>query len=146
MFAGDAAVGKTSFINRITKGYFMENLSSTLGVDFQVKTFLVDDRNIALQLWDTAGQVNVQNDKQTKFKFIHSNDFFYISFIEISPKLFNDNIFVQERFRAVTKSYFRRADGVMLLYDVTNERSFVAVRDWIEAVDVSYNTITNILV
>ena len=67
-------------------------------------------------------------------------------FIEISPKLFNYNIFVQERFRAVTKSYFRRADGVMLLYDVTNERSFVAVRDWIEAVDVSYNTITNILV
>ena len=78
MFAGDAAVGKTSFINRITKGYFMENLSSTLGVDFQVKTFLVDDRNIALQLWDTAGQVNVMNDKQIKFKFTHSNDFFYI--------------------------------------------------------------------
>ena len=57
VFAGDAAVGKTSFINRITKGYFMDNLSSTLGVDFQVKTFRVDDRNIAIQLWDTAGQV-----------------------------------------------------------------------------------------
>ena len=37
----------------------------------------------------------------------------------------------------MTKSYFRRADGVMLLYDVTSERSFVAVREWIEAVDVS---------
>ena len=47
-------------------------------------------------------------------------------------------ISLQERFRAVTKSYFRRADGVMLLYDVTSERSFVAVREWIEAVDVSY--------
>ena len=47
---------------------------------------------------------------------------------------------MQERFRAVTKSYFRRADGVMLLYDVTSERSFVAVREWIEAVDVSYYT------
>ena len=45
---------------------------------------------------------------------------------------------MQERFRAVTKSYFRRADGVMLLYDVTSERSFVAVREWIEAVDVSH--------
>ena len=45
---------------------------------------------------------------------------------------------MQERFRAVTKSYFRRADGVMLLYDVTSERSFVAVREWIEAVDVSF--------
>ena len=50
-------MGKTSFINRITKGYFMDNLSSTLGVDFQVKTFRVDERNIAIQLWDTAGQV-----------------------------------------------------------------------------------------
>ena len=55
VFAGDAAVGKTSFINRITKGVFVTNLSSTLGVDFQVKTIRVDERNIALQLWDTAG-------------------------------------------------------------------------------------------
>jgi GTPase SAR1 family protein len=31
VFAGDAAVGKTSFINRITKGVFLSNLSSTLG-------------------------------------------------------------------------------------------------------------------
>ena len=43
----------------------------------------------------------------------------------------------QERFRSVTRSYFRRADGVMLLYDVTNERSFLSVRQWIDAVDVS---------
>ena len=56
VFAGDAAVGKTSFINRLTKGVFLSNLSSTLGVDFQVKTIRVDDRNIAIQLWDTAGE------------------------------------------------------------------------------------------
>ena len=55
VFSGDAAVGKTSFINRITKGVFLSNISSTLGVDFQVKTIRVDERNIALQLWDTAG-------------------------------------------------------------------------------------------
>ena len=48
-------MGKTSFINRITKGVFLSNLSSTLGVDFQVKTIRVDERNIAIQLWDTAG-------------------------------------------------------------------------------------------
>ncbi len=34
VFAGDAAVGKTSFINRITKGVFLSNLSSTLGLLF----------------------------------------------------------------------------------------------------------------
>ena len=37
----------------------------------------------------------------------------------------------------MTRSYFRRADGVMLLYDVTSDRSFLSVRQWIEAVDVS---------
>ena len=57
VFAGDAAVGKTSFINRLTKGVFLPNLSSTLGVDFQVKTIHVDERNIAIQLWDTAGKL-----------------------------------------------------------------------------------------
>ena len=113
----------------------MDNLSSTLGVDFQVKTFRVDERNIALQLWDTAGQVNVNDDKKFQVPF----HLFYTleTCIELSTRFFNINNFAQERFRAVTKSYFRRADGVMLLYDVTNERSFVAVRDWIEAVDVS---------
>ena len=30
----------------------------------------------------------------------------------------------------------------MLLYDVTNERSFVSVREWIEAVDVSQKVVT----
>ena len=68
VFAGDAAVGKTSFINRITKGIFVNNLSSTLGVDFQVKTIRVDERNIALQLWDTAGKIFCNELKQWKRK------------------------------------------------------------------------------
>ena len=38
----------------------MNNLSSTLGVDFQVKMLRVDERNIALQLWDTAGEKNYE--------------------------------------------------------------------------------------
>ena len=67
VFAGDAAVGKTSFINRITKGVFVTNLSSTLGVDFQVKTIRVDERNIALQLWDTAGTFILSFAKDIRF-------------------------------------------------------------------------------
>ncbi len=41
------------------------------------------------------------------------------------------------RFRSIAKSYFRRADGVLLLYDCTYERSFLNVRDWIQSIEVS---------
>ncbi|XP_050728240.1 ras and EF-hand domain-containing protein-like isoform X2 [Eriocheir sinensis] len=101
VFAGDAAVGKSTFIVRLCKGYFVNNIASTLGVDYKVKTLCVDEKNIALQLWDTAGQ---------------------------------------ERFRSITKTYFRRADGVLLLYDVTSERSFLNVRQWIQSIDDTCET------
>nr|XP_058949591.1 ras and EF-hand domain-containing protein-like isoform X3 [Pocillopora verrucosa] len=98
VLAGDAAVGKSSFILRLCRNRFHSALNSTLGVDFQMKTLVVDDKTIAFQLWDTAGQ---------------------------------------ERFRSIAKSYFRKADGVLLLYDVTCETSFINVRDWVEAIEES---------
>ena len=36
----------------------------------------------------------------------------------------------QERFRSITQSYYRKADGIMLLFDVSNERSFLNIRHW----------------
>ncbi|GIX68031.1 ras and EF-hand domain-containing protein [Caerostris extrusa] len=45
----------------------------------------------------------------------------------------------QERFRSITKTYFRKADGVMLLYDCTCEQSFLNVRQWVEDIDKSSN-------
>ncbi|XP_078666226.1 uncharacterized protein LOC144908478 isoform X2 [Branchiostoma floridae x Branchiostoma belcheri] len=96
VLAGDAAVGKSSFILRLCKNEFRPNMNSTLGVDFQMKTMVIDDTPVTLQIWDTAGQ---------------------------------------ERFRSIAKSYFRRADGVLLLYDCTYEPSFVHVREWVDAVE-----------
>lgn len=43
----------------------------------------------------------------------------------------------QERFRSIAKSYFRRVDGVVLLYDVTCENSFLDVRDWLDSIQSS---------
>uniref|UniRef100_A0A671Z2H6 Calcium release activated channel regulator 2A n=1 Tax=Sparus aurata TaxID=8175 RepID=A0A671Z2H6_SPAAU len=37
----------------------------------------------------------------------------------------------QERFRSITKQFFRKADGVVLMYDVTVEESFRAVKPWL---------------
>lgn len=38
------------------------------------------------------------------------------------------------RFRCITKQYFRKADGIILMYDVTSEQSFLNVRNWITSV------------
>ncbi|NXF10170.1 RASEF protein, partial [Smithornis capensis] len=96
VLAGDAAVGKSSFLMRLCKNEFRGNTSATLGVDFQMKRLIVDGEPTVLQLWDTAGQ---------------------------------------ERFRSIAKSYFRRADGVLLLYDVTCEKSFLNVREWVDMIE-----------
>lgn len=36
----------------------------------------------------------------------------------------------QERYQTVTKQYYRRAQGILLVYDVTNEHSFQHITKW----------------
>jgi Ras and EF-hand domain-containing protein len=40
------------------------------------------------------------------------------------------------RFRSITKQYFRKADGVVLLYDLTSESSFINIKSWMTSVEV----------
>ncbi|XP_043072794.1 EF-hand calcium-binding domain-containing protein 4B [Puntigrus tetrazona] len=40
----------------------------------------------------------------------------------------------QERYRSITKQFFRKADGVVVVYDITNEQTFTAVRHWLASV------------
>uniref|UniRef100_A0A0B7BKP7 EF-hand domain-containing protein n=1 Tax=Arion vulgaris TaxID=1028688 RepID=A0A0B7BKP7_9EUPU len=95
VFVGDSGVGKSSFIHRFCHQEFKPNFSTTIGVDFQIKTLDVKDSTVILQLWDTAGQ---------------------------------------ERFRSMTKAYFRKADGIIVMYDVAVESTFTSVRNWMNSV------------
>jgi len=40
----------------------------------------------------------------------------------------------QERFRTITHNYYRGAQGIVLVYDVSSEASFVSIRRWIRDV------------
>jgi small GTP-binding protein len=53
---GDLNVGKTSLIRRFVDDRFEENSTSTIGIDFKVKTVSINGLQVRLQLWDTAGQ------------------------------------------------------------------------------------------
>ena len=37
----------------------------------------------------------------------------------------------QDRFRAITKNYYKGANGIILIYDVTNSQSYENVKNWI---------------
>nr|CCA15039.1 Rab1 family GTPase putative [Albugo laibachii Nc14] len=41
----------------------------------------------------------------------------------------------QERFRTITSAYYRGADGIIMVYDVTNQESFDHVNDWLNEVN-----------
>uniref|UniRef100_A0A8C5U5R9 Ras-related protein Rab-44 n=1 Tax=Malurus cyaneus samueli TaxID=2593467 RepID=A0A8C5U5R9_9PASS len=97
LFVGDSHVGKTSFLYRLHADAFNPHLSATVGLDYQIKTLVVDNKCFALRLWDSAGQ---------------------------------------ERYRSVTKQFFRKADGVVLMYDITSEYSFSDVRYWLSCIQV----------
>ncbi|KAF7261972.1 hypothetical protein EG68_00743 [Paragonimus skrjabini miyazakii] len=40
----------------------------------------------------------------------------------------------QERFRSISASFYRKADGILLVYDCTSESSFLHTREWINII------------
>ncbi|XP_076157644.1 EF-hand calcium-binding domain-containing protein 4A [Alosa pseudoharengus] len=95
VFLGNSGVGKSSFIHHYCQGNFPNNLSSTVGIDFQVRSVQLESSSIALQLWDTAGQ---------------------------------------ERFHSITQQYYRKADGILAVYDITSAPSLRSLTGWLDQV------------
>ena len=40
----------------------------------------------------------------------------------------------QDRFRAITKNYYKGANGIILIYDVTNLQTYENVKNWINQI------------
>ena len=53
---GAASVGKSSLLNRFIDDTYSEETLTTIGADLRSITLKINDLNIRLQIWDTAGQ------------------------------------------------------------------------------------------
>lgn len=56
LLIGDSGVGKSCLLLRYSDDSFTSSFITTIGIDFKIKSILIDDSKVKLQIWDTAGQ------------------------------------------------------------------------------------------
>ncbi|UJR37842.1 hypothetical protein I4U23_030532 [Adineta vaga] len=56
LIIGESSVGKSSLMTRFVDETFQQTFFPTIGVDFKVRTLMIDDHQCKVQIWDTAGQ------------------------------------------------------------------------------------------
>ena len=92
LLVGDTSVGKTSILSKYIDDIFEEKAISTIGVEYKVKSIVINGRKIKLRIWDSSGQ---------------------------------------DRFRSITQSFFRNADGILFIFDLTEINTFEGVKQWL---------------
>ena len=107
---GDSSVGKTCFFKKLTSGIFKEINVSTIGIDR--RTF-----DLKCDLEEQEGKVT------SKIVKVNITD-----------------TAGQERYKALTKSYYKNSDAALILYDITEEKTYDNIDSWIDSINESINT------
>ena len=87
LLLGSASVGKTSFIQKVFKNQFLEEMLSTLGIDIVNTVVDVGGNVMKLELWDTAGQERLRS---LPTKYFSKGDGFFLLFDVNDKKSFED--------------------------------------------------------
>jgi Ras-related protein Rab-8A len=112
----------------------MMNSSSYLAYEAQVKLLTIGDSGV--------GKTNLLirfTDESFSPSFITTIGIdFRSKFSLIDGRRIKINIWDtagQDRFKTITQAYYKGADGVMLVYDVTDEKSFLSIKSWMKSLD-----------
>ncbi|VEL34090.1 unnamed protein product [Protopolystoma xenopodis] len=92
---------------------------------------------LVLGLWTTSRGLSMNS-----FFIISKKHFILCLLIAICPTFSDVNIvygLVPVNFRSFTKSYFRKADAVVVTYDCMHEKSFLHLRSWLFDVEDGTN-------
>lgn len=68
VLVGSSGVGKTATIYRVVENAFVEDLPSTVGVDYKSYAVDVDGETVTFNLWDTAGQERFRSVSKAYFR------------------------------------------------------------------------------
>jgi len=74
---GSSSVGKTAILTRFMENSFSTSFTSTIGLDFKVRTVVIDGQRIRLQVWDTAGQERFRGITSAYYRNSHGAVFVY---------------------------------------------------------------------
>uniref|UniRef100_A0AAQ5YLW5 Uncharacterized protein n=1 Tax=Amphiprion ocellaris TaxID=80972 RepID=A0AAQ5YLW5_AMPOC len=123
LIIGESGVGKSSLLLRFTEDTFDPEQSATIGVDFKVKTLAIDGNKAKLAIWVRHVFMPLSSRFDSPCKLIWTG---------------------QERFRTLTPSYYRGAQGVILVYDVTKRDTFTKLENWLNELE-TYTTRNDIV-
>jgi len=71
LLLGNSNVGKSSLFLRFVDDIWNDTFVPTIGVDFKIKTFEIDEKKIKMQIWDTAGQERFKNIISSYYRGAH---------------------------------------------------------------------------
>ena len=101
---GDTRVGKTCIFRKLFNSIFSETMLSTVGVER--KTINFDNEEVNLN-----GKKEIKN--------------FEISIFDTAG---------QERFRSIPRNYIRGSEGIIIIYDITERKSFENIEIWLKSI------------
>jgi len=99
-------------------------------IDMQIKLLMIGDSGVG----KTCLLLRYANDSFSPTFITTIGIDFKIKTIELGGKVVKLQIWDtagQERFRTITTSYFRGAQGILLVYDVTDRGSFENIKNWV---------------
>merc|ERR1711998_564925 len=116
----------------------MANSSGKPQYDYLIKLLLIGDSGVGKSCLLCRYSEDIFNNK-----FITTIGIdFKIRTIELDGKKIKLQIWDtagQERFRTITQAYYRGAMGILLVYDVTDDKSFNNIRTWMRNIDQHAN-------
>ncbi|CEO95247.1 hypothetical protein PBRA_004013 [Plasmodiophora brassicae] len=119
------------------------------GYDYLFKLLLVGDSGVGSECWSPETNILLSftgHSFETDIKSTIGVDL-KLKILKLRNKTIKLTLWDtagQERFRTLTSAYYRGAQGIVLVYDVTRRQTFQNIQEWIKEVDL-YTTTDSIV-